>query len=149
MSNKTPWYVQVSLTGAGSPYQVPDKYISHYDKGKLKHKLDKKLYEETVVRKGMVTAADEAIGKIIDKLQETDDWANTVVVFLSDNGSASEEGNKPFSGTKGTLGEGGVRVPALVSSPLLSSDVRGTKVYDLTHITDIFPTLLHLAGNSK
>ena len=138
--------MQVSLTGAGSPYQVPDKHIAHYDKGKLKQKLDKKSYEETVVRKGMVTAADEAIGQIMDKLKKTKDWENTVVVFLSDNGAGSEDGNKPFSGTKGTLGEGGVRVPALISSPLLSPQVRGAKVDNMTHITDIFPTLLHLAG---
>ena len=94
----------------------------------------------------MISAMDEAVGEIITQLKESGDWENTVVVFLSDNGSNSREGNLPFRGGRGSPMEGGVRVPALVASPLLG-DVRGESLSHMVHITDITPTLLALAGH--
>ena len=96
----------------------------------------------------MISAMDEAVGEIITQLKESGDWENTVVVFLSDNGSNSREGNLPFRGGRGSPMEGGVRVPALVASPLLG-EVRGESLSHMVHITDITPTLLALAGNSQ
>ena len=96
----------------------------------------------------MISAMDEAVGEIITQLKESGDWENTVVVFLSDNGSNSREGNLPFRGGRGSPMEGGVRVPALVASPLLG-DVRGESLSHMVHITDITPTLLALAGQSQ
>ena len=96
----------------------------------------------------MISAMDEAVGEIITQLKESGDWENTVVVFLSDNGSNSREGNLPFRGGRGSPMEGGVRVPALVASPLLG-DVRGESLSHMVHITDITPTLLALAGPSQ
>ena len=94
----------------------------------------------------MVTAVDEAVGEIMSKLKSSEDWNNTIVIFLSDNGSSVPEANIPFPGTRGSLQEGGVRVPAFISSPLLEDSSRGSIVKDMTHITDIFPTILSLSG---
>ena len=113
-------------------------------KGNKKQK--QKLFEENVIRKGMVSAVDEAVGEIMTKLKSSEDWNNTIVIFLSDNGSSVPEANTPFQGIRGSLQEGGVRVPAFISSPLLDKSTRGSIVKDMTHITDVFPTILSLTG---
>ena len=150
---KSPWYLQVSFTGAAAPFQVPEKYMSMYEgqevgKKNRKRKLSKERNEEFKIRRAMITAVDDAVGKIIRKLKETGNFNNTVIIFLSDNGSPSpgSGANLPFRGMRGTLEEGGVRVPALISSPLLPLDNRGVRVEEMVHVTDILPTILSLAG---
>ena len=100
------------------------------------------------IRQAMITAVDEAVGKIIEKLQDTGSYNNTVIIFLSDNGSPmpGSGANQPFRGMRGTLEEGGVRVPAFISSPLLAPAARGSRVKEMVHMTDILPTLLALAS---
>lgn len=146
----SPWFIQVSFTGASAPFQAPDRFIKLYEqkqkmKGNIKEK--QKSFEENVIRKGMVSAVDEAIGKIMSKLKSSEDWDNTIVIFLSDNGSSAPEGNLPFKGIRGSLQEGGVRVPAFITSPLMDETVQGCIIKNVTHITDIFPTILSLAGS--
>ena len=106
----------------------------------------KEEFEEKVVRRAMVSAMDKAVGDILTGLRQSKDWENTVVIFLSDNGSSVKEGNLPFRGGRGSPLEGGVRVPALVTSPLLREEARGKVVSEMVHITDLMPTILHLAG---
>ena len=106
----------------------------------------KEEFEEMVVRRAMVSAMDKAVGDIISRLRQSKDWENTVVIFLSDNGSSVKEGNLPFRGGRGSPLEGGVKVPALVASPLLREEARGEVVSEMVHITDLMPTILHLAG---
>lgn len=147
--NKTsPWYLQLSMTAASFPYQAPDSFVTIYDANsksrKKKHQKDaQRIYEETVIRQAMISAADQSIGKIIQKLKTTPDWNSTVVLFLSDNGSPISEANLPFRGTRGMLLEGAVRVPAFISGPLVQ---QSSRFDDLVHITDIFQTILELAG---
>ncbi|KAK8772383.1 hypothetical protein V5799_024373 [Amblyomma americanum] len=77
--------------------------------------------------------------------------ANTVLVFTSDNGGgpwghyANTGSNWPLRGAKGKIWEGGVRVPALVWSPLLRS-LRGSLVTRMAHAVDWLPTLYSAAG---
>ena len=99
-----------------------------------------------MIRKAMISAMDEAVGEIISRLKESEDWENTVVIFLSDNGSSVRSANLPFRGGRGSPLEGGVRVPAVVVSPLLREEVRGRPLPHVIHITDIAPTILRLAG---
>ena len=151
--SQSPWYLQVSFTGAAAPFQVPDKYLAMYEgqkvgKKDMKRKLDRGRKHEMEIRRAMITAVDEAVGKIIEKLQDIGSYNNTVIIFLSDNGSPmpGSGANQPFRGMRGTLEEGGVRVPAFISSPLLAPDTRGSRVKEMVHVTDILPTLLSLAS---
>ena len=62
---------------------------------------------------------DQAVGKVLDKLDELELTDNTIVAFMSDNGGLStSEGsptsNLPFRGGKGWLYEGGIREPYLI-----------------------------------
>ena len=67
-----------------------------------------------------------------------------------DNGAQEQYGgsNAPLRGQKGTLFEGGIRVPAFVHGDALAAKA-GTISEELVHITDWFPTLIAMAGGKN
>ncbi len=92
---------------------------------------------------GMLVALDRGVGNIRDALDELGLRRKTLIVFLSDNGGPTEEltsSNAPLRGGKGTLYEGGVRVPMVwcypdrlpsgrvESRPVLSLDIAATAI---------------------
>jgi len=99
----------------------------------------------------MLTAMDEAIGRVLDKLQSAGLEDNTLIFFFSDNGGPTMLGttingstNTPLRGSKRTTLEGGIRVP-------FAAQWRGKlpagKVYESPIIQlDILPTALAAAG---
>ncbi len=94
----------------------------------------------------MVTAMDRGIGRVLDRLGERGERDNTLVVFLSDNGGPRDNAswNGLLSGGKGTLREGGIRVPMIWSWPntIDSHQTCGQVLSSL----DILPTFLAAAG---
>ncbi|NLY00704.1 MAG: sulfatase [Rhodopirellula sp.] len=110
---------------------------------------DVRLVQAHAVYAGMVEAMDQAVGKVLDKLDELGLRQNTVVVFTSDNGGLStSEGwptsNLPLRGGKGWTYEGGIREATLVRWPGVTTPgaVLDTPVISL----DFYPTLLSAAG---
>ena len=99
----------------------------------------------------MMSAMDDAIGRVRDKLRDTGLEENTLVFFISDNGGPTMIGttrnassNAPLRGSKRTTLEGGVRVPFFVSWP---GHVPAGTVYDEPVIQlDIVTTALAAAG---
>jgi arylsulfatase A-like enzyme len=93
----------------------------------------------------MVEAMDQAVGKVLTKLDELGLSDNTLVIFTSDNGGLStSEGwptsNTPLRGGKGWMYEGGIREPLLVRWP---SVVKPGSVFNTpVSSPDFFPTLL-------
>ena len=70
-------------------------------------------------------------------------WANTLVVFASDNGGPLDHTtNSPLRGGKHTFWDGGVRVVSFVSGPLLPAARRGTRFEGLAHSSDWYATLV-------
>ncbi|KAK8758682.1 hypothetical protein V5799_003687 [Amblyomma americanum] len=100
---------------------------------------------------GAVDVLDESVGRVIEALHKRRMLANSVVVFTSDNGGmpwgtySNTGSNWPLRGTKGTLWEGGIRVPAVVWSPLLKPGSR-VVVPGMMHVVDWLPTLYSAAG---
>jgi arylsulfatase A-like enzyme len=157
---KTPFFLYFASLAPHAPYQVPQKYKDLYPAIKDKNR---QAYA------GMISALDEDVGRIVAALEKKMLLDNTIILFASDNGGAtsalfatgarSEEerkesggvglgekppaSNAPFRGGKGSLYEGGVRVPAFVSWP---GHLQPRVVSEPLHMVDVMPTLLALAG---
>jgi len=91
---------------------------------------------------------DWIVGELLKKLDDLGIADNTIVTFTSDNGaeifSWPDGGNHPFRGEKGTVYEGGFRVPMLAKWPGVIKP--GTIVNDIMSAEDWVPTLLAAAG---
>ncbi|CAM3720988.1 MULTISPECIES: sulfatase family protein [Avibacterium] len=115
----------------------PAKYMDRFNTGNVE--ADKYF--------AAINAADEGIGKIIDKLKADGKLDNTIIFFLSDNGSVHEAPmplNGMDRGFKGQMYNGGVRVPFIVSWPgHIPAD---TKNDSLISAVDILPTALKAAN---
>lgn len=87
---------------------------------------------------------DNSVGRILKKLDDEKLADNTVVIFLSDNGGVDTEfDNEPLRNGKGSLYEGGIRVPFVLRYP---KAIKAGKVSDeLVQVTDILPTLADIA----
>jgi arylsulfatase A-like enzyme len=113
------------------------------------HARDVRLVQEHAVYAGMVEAMDQAVGKVLDRLDALGLRENTLVVFTSDNGGLStSEGwptsNVPLRAGKGWMYEGGLRVPLLVRWPKVTR--AGSQVDSPVTSPDFFPTLLEAAA---
>ena len=89
----------------------------------------------------MIEKTDQNIGKVLDKLAQANLMDNTLIVFYSDNGGLW--GNLPLKDDKGSVYEGGIRVPLIVS--WANKIEPGTTDVPATSV-DIFPTLLDASG---
>lgn len=96
--------------------------------------------------KEMVEAMDQNVAKVLDALKRTGQADNTIVVFTSDNGGERFSETWPFTGYKGELLEGGVRVPLLVRWP--GRIAPGRKSEQVMASMDFLPTLLAMAGGN-
>src|SRR5262249_31747455 len=93
-----------------------------------------------------ITYLDKLVGKLMAELDKLKLRQKTVVVFVGDNGDV-EQGTirgRKVDGVKGSLREGGSRVPLIVSWP--GTTPGGKICTDLVDFTDFFPTLTELAG---
>jgi arylsulfatase A-like enzyme len=94
--------------------------------------------------RGMVEAMDRQIGRVLEALRAGGLSDNTIVVFTSDNGGERFSDTWPFTGRKGELLEGGVRIPAIISWP--GRLPRGRTTEQVAISMDWLPTLLAAAG---
>jgi arylsulfatase A-like enzyme len=95
----------------------------------------------------MLSALDDGVGAVIEKLRVAGLESDTLVFFISDNGGptfSTTAGNDPFSGVKGEVREGGIRVPFLVrwEGRMPAGTVYRQPVISL----DIVPTAVAAAG---
>jgi arylsulfatase B len=91
---------------------------------------------------------DDNIARLLKTLEQTGQMDNTVLVFLSDNGGTinTYANNGKLAGYKYMFGEGGLRIPLLVSYPKRLPV--GIHRDDLVSAMDVFPTLMELAGGA-
>ncbi len=122
-----------------SPIQGP---TSPAIRGPNRQKKDGRA-RDVVVRE-MMAALDEHVGAVLDALEAQGVADRTLVIFLSDNGGAGHMRNDPLRGRKGTVWEGGHRVPAIAWWP---GRIGGGGESDQLCISlDLMPTMLGLAG---
>lgn len=131
-----PLFLYVPFNAPHTPLQAPPKWV---DKYKHLKRRNRRIFA------AMVACMDAAVGRITDAARKHLDPARTVVFFSSDNGGIRRLGsNGKLRAGKGTLYEGGVHVPALISWP--GQLTAGGIVRQPLHVVDLYPTLLHLAG---
>ena len=97
--------------------------------------------------KEVIGALDESVGRIVAELRKHQLEARTLVIFCSDNGPAAPDGfsaNANLRGKKGTLFEGGHRVPFIASWP--GKIQPGTTNSETWMTMDLLPTFANLAG---
>jgi arylsulfatase A-like enzyme len=148
----TPLFLYVTFTAPHAPYQAPQNDLDRYAAIK---DPSRRAYA------AMITAMDDEIGRIVAALDKRKMRDNTLVVFQNDNGgprSAKFTGevdmskstipadNGPYRDGKGTLYEGGTRVPAVANWP--GHIKPGSVVSGSIHTVDMYPTLVKLAGAS-
>ena len=143
-NHEQPFCLFLSHGAVHSPIQAPDSpAIRGPDRQRDAQPSDRPR-DETVKR--MMQALDESVGEVLDALQQHGVAEKTLVFFLSDNGGAGHMRCDPLRGKKGSLWEGGHRVPALAWWP--GTVKPGQKSDQLCSSLDLMPTMLKLAGAS-
>ena len=136
------FYLFVSFTAPHGPLE-PRK--GSYDEQRIKHitHAARRAYA------GLIVALDDNVGKILSTIENNGLNDNTMVIFTNDNGGPGGKdstSNYPLKGFKGSLDEGGIRVPWAMSWPgvIKAGSVINTPVITL----DILPTIFEAAGKS-
>ncbi len=136
-NNKSrPFFCYVPYNAPHSPFQVLDHYFEKYKNRGLDDKLAC-IY-------GMCENIDDNIGRILKRLDELKLSDNTIVLFLTDNGPNSERYNGGMKGRKGSVHEGGARVPLFIRWP--GHIQPGTNVTQIAADIDIFATIVELCS---
>ncbi|NLS80126.1 MAG: sulfatase-like hydrolase/transferase [Chloroflexi bacterium] len=140
-----PFFLHVTYNAPHTPLQVPeDEIVPFRERG---------LFNEGVCRiYAMIRRLDRGVERILAALDRRGLREDTIVVFTSDNGpqfggqgdQCTTRFNCQYNGAKGTVYEGGIRVPLAIRWP---AGLPGARRIDrMAHFADWFPTLLHAAG---
>jgi arylsulfatase A-like enzyme len=144
-----PFFLYLPHFGVHSPFQAKEELIERF-----KPKAPAGGHRDPTYA-AMIASVDESVGRVMETLEKLKLAENTVLIFTSDNGGVggyAREGikkaeditdNAPLRSGKGSLYEGGTRVPFIVRWPGV---VKGGGTCDVPTIhVDIFPTFLELA----
>lgn len=129
-----PWFLWLAHAAPHSPFHLPPSDL--YSVSNTDNNLGKYL--------AAIEAMDHEIGRLLNSMtQETRE--NTVIIFVGDNGTPGPViQNFDSSHSKGTMYEGGIRVPLFISGKGVS---RVNEVdNNLNHVTDLYSTILELTG---
>jgi len=144
-----PFFVYLSTNAPHGPLNVSEKYSQPY--------VEKGVPESMAKFYGMITNIDENMGKLIKRLKKWGLEENTILIFMTDNGSAAGWRSKGTGGGswsgfnagmragKGSEYDGGHRVPFFIRWPAGGLE-GGRDVDQLTAHIDVLPTLADLCG---
>ncbi len=165
-AGEAPWFLWLSFPDPHNPYLTPEPYASLYNPEQVnippedpmtdkpaRHQITQRMNgmhirDEAVIRKavavqyGQVTAIDDAIGSVLDVVEEVGEVSNTIVVFMTDHGG--------FVGDHGAWHKSLaffdclVRVPLVISWP--GTVPAGRLARGFVEDVDVMPTILDLAG---
>lgn len=132
-----PFFLYLPFNAQHAPLQAPEKYLKRFPQ----LSGDRKIFA------AMMSAKDDAVGAVLNKVKEMGQEENTLVIFLSDNGGPTKSttsNNGPLRGFKMTTLEGGTRVPFCMQ---WKGKIQPGTTYDHPiQNLDILPTVVVAAG---
>lgn len=134
-----PFFVYLTPNAPHTPLQVDESYVAPF-RGKGVDETTAKVY-------GMVKNVDENAGRLLAHLDKLGLAENTLLIYMTDNGPQQTRYNAGMRGLKGTVYEGGIRVPCFVRWPAVVK--AGGQVDRLAAHIDIFPTVLDICGVAR
>ena len=148
-NSESPFFVTIAHFAVHIPLEAKAQTIEKYQtKDPPDHGVNNPVYA------AMIEHVDESVGRVLRKLDDAGIADNTVVMFYSDNGGLRERFDKytgvivstnaPLRDEKGTVFEGGIRVPFIVKWPGVVEP--GGSSQALMVSPDIFPTLAEIAA---
>ena len=134
-----PFFLYVPFLAPHTPMQAPKELEDKY-----RHRKNLPTSKRTYA--AMVDSLDQAVGRVLDTLDQQGLRDNTLVFFFSDNGGIEVFGadNGPYRGGKLETFEGGIRVAAVMRWP--GQLPAGQKTDDVVSIMDVFPTFAEAAN---
>lgn len=134
-----PFFAYLATNAPHTPLQIHADYVKPY--------LDMGLDETTAKVYGMVENIDDNVGKLLKALDQNRLTENTIVIFMTDNGPQQERYTAGLRGRKGSVYEGGVRVPFYIRWPKRLQ--AGALVDRIAGHIDVTPTILDACGINK
>lgn len=145
--NKKPFFLYMSHYAVHLPFSKDKRFYQYY--------IDKGLSDTEARYAALVEGMDKSLGDLMDYLDAEGISDDTYILFLSDNGGltttpqrggSAHTQNLPLRMGKGSLYEGGIRIPMIAAGPGIA---KASTSNQYVGIDDIFPTILELAGLKK
>jgi arylsulfatase A-like enzyme len=132
-----PFFLYLPFNAQHAPLQAPEKYLKRFPN----------LEGNRKIFAAMMSAMDDAVGKVLAKVKEMGQEENTLIVFFSDNGGPTAQttsNNGPLRGFKAQTSEGGTRIPFCAQ---WKGRIPAGMTYDYPiQNLDILPTAVVAAG---
>jgi hypothetical protein len=130
-----PFFCYLAANAPHTPLEIGDEWVAPY-RGKGLDGVTEKIY-------GMVSNIDSNTGRLLGQLKRLGIDRETMLIFMTDNGPQQDRFNAGLRGRKGTVYEGGIRVPCFIRQPgTLSQREVGQQE---AHV-DLMPTILEACG---
>lgn len=141
-----PFYMNYGQFSVHAPFDAKPDLIEKYRK-----EIDPDNPQRSPTYAAMVESLDDAVGSLLDAIDQAGIGDHTIIVFISDNGGNMYDrieadgnvyptSNHPLRGGKGTIYEGGIRVPCVVVWPGLAEP--GSRSDEVIQTSDFYTTLL-------
>ena len=135
--SNTPFFLFLSFNAPHTPMQAKNEVLEKFKDN------PRRVYAS------MMWSMDEAIGNVLDVLKENNQYDNTIIYFLSDNGAAmsNDASPFPFKGWKGNQYEGGIKTPMIMT---WKNKIKSNTQFDgFISALDIFKTSLEASNVDK
>ena len=132
--SNNPFFLFLSFNAPHTPMQAKEEVLEKFKDN------PRQVYAS------MMWSMDEAIGNVIDALKENNQYDNTIIYFLSDNGAAMSNNASPFpfKGWKGNQFEGGIKTPMIMT---WKNKIKSNTQFDgFISALDIFKTSLEVSN---
>ncbi|MEK6234693.1 MAG: arylsulfatase, partial [Planctomycetales bacterium] len=133
-----PFFAYIATNAPHGPFIAPNSYKKRFEEMKLPAK--------SVGFYGMIENIDDNVGKLTAKLDALKIADDTLLIFMTDNGPSASTYNGDMKGKKGSVDEGGTRVPFLARWPGVFK--AGADVDRVARHIDLLPTLAAITGGT-